>query len=99
MKTYMHFRESKRELIPVELDKSAVLVHEMLKFQLATKIKQKYHVHSTNLNFKVLVNLIFENFSFFENREVEICNMYEYSYVYVYNSYMYTYPFFVFYIS
>lgn len=59
MKTYMHFRESKRELIPVELDKSAVLVHEMLKFQLATKIKQKYHVHSTNLNFKVLVNLIF----------------------------------------
>ena len=99
MKTYMHFRESKRELIPVELDKSAVLVHEMLKFQLAIKIKQKYHVHSTNLNFKVLVNLIFENFSFFENREVEICNMYEYSYVYVYNSYMYTYPFFVFYIS
>ena len=99
MKTYMHFRESKRELIPVELDKSAVFVHEMLKFQLAIKIKQKYHVHSTNLNFKVLVNLIFENFSFFENREVEICNMYEYSYVYVYNSYMYTYPFFVFYIS
>ena len=88
MKTYMHFRESKRELIPVELDKSAVLVHEMLKFQLAIKIKQKYHVHSTNLNFKVLVNLIFENFSFFKNREVEICNMYEYEYVYI--SYMYT---------
>lgn len=65
MKTYMHFRESKRELIPVELDKSAVLVHEMLKFQLAIKIKQKYHVHSTNLNFKVLVNLIFENVFFF----------------------------------
>lgn len=70
MKTYMHFRESKRELIPVELDKSAVLVHEMLKFQLAIKIKQKYHVHSTNLNFKVLVNLIFENFSFLKNERL-----------------------------